>query len=167
MRMNLVIGLVAIPLLLSIGSLKVANAQPDDLRQVFRQIGRQIAGAADGSTVDETAPADDEPLAELPRTQIEIKPNEIRFHLLDGSVVTGELAVTELIVTTDFGQLTVPVSRIQSLRPGLDSYPELSAELSQLVTDLADEAYEVREEAQKKLINYGLPIKKYVSDRPG
>lgn len=140
-----------------------------DLRNIFRGIGEQIAGGLQGGQPDDTPAAevnaDGEELADLPRTKVEVKPNEIRLHLNDGSVVTGELAVAELRVTTEFGPLTVPVSRILSVRPGLDSYPDLSGKLTQLVQQLGDENYEARELAEKELIGYGLAIKNFIANQ--
>jgi hypothetical protein len=138
-----------------------------DLRNIFRGIGEQITGGLQGEeplgTPSAGSEADNEEITDLPRSKVEVKPNEIRLHLNDGSVVTGELAVSELLVTTEFGPLTVPVSRIQSVRPGLDSYPELSEKLTQLIQQLGDESYESREQAQKELMAYGIVIKNFIA----
>ncbi len=138
-----------------------------DLRNIFRGIGEQITGGLQGEeplgTPSAGSEADNEEITDLPRSKVEVKPNEIRLHLNDGSVVTGELAVSELLVTTEFGPLTVPVSRIQSVRPGLDSYPELSEKLTQLIQQLGDESYESREQAQKDLMAYGIVIKNFIA----
>ncbi|MDP7377638.1 MAG: hypothetical protein QF516_06040, partial [Pirellulaceae bacterium] len=138
-----------------------------NLRDIFRGIGEQIAGGLPLDSVSEesgdAAVQDDGAPIELPRSVIKVKPNEIRLHLNDGSVVTGELAISELLVTTEFGPLTVPVSRVKSVRPGLKSYPVLLEKLGQLVQQLGDEAYEKREQAQKELMGYGLSIKNYLS----
>jgi hypothetical protein len=138
-----------------------------DLRNIFRGIGEQITGGLQGEeplgTPSAGSEADNAEITDLPRSKVEVKPNEIRLHLNDGSVVTGELAVSELLVTTEFGPLTVPVSRIQSVRPGLDSYPELSEKLTQLIQQLGDESYESREQAQKELMAYGIVIKNFIA----
>lgn len=148
------------------GSTSLAQDEAD-LRNIFRGIGEQIAGGIQGEGTSDTpasgSEADGEEITDLPRSKVEVKPNEIRLHLNDGSVVTGELAVSELLVTTEFGPLTVPVSRIQSVRPGLDSYPELSEKLTQLVQQLGDENYESRELAQKELMAYGIVLKNFIA----
>lgn len=152
------------------GSILMAQNK-EDLRQVFEDIGKQIAGAVQGEGGGDAFQdlnvgqqvATDEEVVELPRAKVEVKPNEIRLHLNDGSVVTGELTLAELQVTTEFGPLTVPISRIQSVRPGLESYPELSEKLSQLVQQLGDENYENREQAEKALLGYGLAIKNFIA----
>ena len=154
-------GLVATPL-------ATASAQEKIL---IRGQAIQIAPVQDAVTpvADETtaeAPASAESEAgviEPERTEVEVGPREIRFHLQDGSVLMGELSIAELSVTTDFGSLTIPIEKIRSLRPGLSSNPELKATLDDLVAKLASENYEEREQAQKDLISYGAKLRTFLT----
>jgi len=113
----------------------------------------------------EEAPAEEteEGLIEPNRTEVQIGPREIRFHLEDGSVLSGELSIGELTVTTDFGSLTIPIEKIRSIRPGLSSNPDLQNTLSDLVASLASENYEEREQAQKDLISYGGKLRNFLA----
>ena len=154
-------GLVATPL-------ATASAQEKIL---IRGQAIQIAPVQDAAlpVADETtaeAPASDESetdVIEPERTQIEVGPREIRFHLQDGSVLMGELSIAELSVTTDFGSLTIPIEKIRSIRPGLSSNPELKATIDDLVAKLASENYEEREQAQKDLIAYGAKLRIFLT----
>lgn len=148
-------------------------AQPVQRFDVPVQIGRAIAidqaAPAGPVTPDETTPDESEAdLGPIEATQpaTPIGPNEIRLQLLDGSILTGKLSIAELVVATDFGPLTVPISRIRSIRPGLQSYPELKARLDGLVADLAADSFEAREGAQKELVGYGLKIRNYLATVP-
>jgi len=87
-----------------------------------------------------------------------IEPRFVRIRLTDGSVILGKLSVGELRVDTSFGQLTVPVDRLISISPGLDSRSGLGDRVSQLIEDLGAEDFAVRESAQKELTKMGLPI---------
>lgn len=103
---------------------------------------------------------------EPPRAPAEpIDPEIIRLHLLDGSIVTGKLSVKEILVDTQFGKLTIPVTNIVSFRPGLDSFPDLSKQINDLITALAANDYNEREAAQKELIKMGPPIRKLLEAR--
>ena len=86
-------------------------------------------------------------------------PNVLRFLMMDGSSLLGELGPEELQVITKYGVLTVPVRDILSFTPGLDSKPELSRHLAALIRDLASETVEVREIAAKALDRMGLPLR--------
>lgn len=90
---------------------------------------------------------------------VPVNPRLIRLHLMDGSVISGELSVDEIIVDTEFGRLTVPVTSIRSLTPGLDSHPQLSGRVQELIEALASDDYKAREQAQKDLQAMGLPIR--------
>ncbi len=107
-------------------------------------------------------PADnkDEPAVDVPRsTPVELGPKHMRLHLLDGSVISGDLSVGEIEVETAFGKLIVPIDRIRSLKPGLDSYPKVLAEIEGLIKNLGSDDYKTREQAHKDLAAMGTKIR--------
>ena len=123
--------------------------------------------APDAKKPDEKKPEKKpEEEVEPPRAPAEpVDPEIIRLHLLDGSIVTGKLSVKEILVDTQFGKLTIPVTNIVSFRPGLDSFPDLSKQINDLITALAANDYNEREAAQKELIKMGSPIRKLLEAR--
>ena len=126
------------------------------------------AVAALEATPDEKKKDEKKPEEEVepPRAPAEpVDPEIIRLHLLDGSIVTGKLSVKEIVVDTQFGKLTIPVTNIVSFRPGLDSFPDLSKQINDLITALAANDYNERESAQKELIKMGPPIRKLLEAR--
>ena len=122
--------------------------------------------------VAEPAPADpsapkteeekkEEPGVEIPRKPVvPLGPKHIRLHLLDGSVISGDLSVSEITIDTAFGKLVVPVANIRSLTPGLDSYPKQIDELNKLIESLGSDDYKTREQAHKDLAGMGIKIQK-------
>lgn len=107
------------------------------------------------------APAEaDEPEApEPPRPAVPVNPRVVRLHLMDGSVISGELSVEEILVDTEFGRLTVPVISIQSITPGLDSHPELAGRVEDLIEKLGSDDYKTREQAHKDLAGMGTQVR--------
>lgn len=90
---------------------------------------------------------------------------QIRLHLMDGAVIAGKLTVSEIDVETDFGKLTVPVARIRSLRPGLNSHPQLGSRLKELVEDLGAAQFDRREASQKELLKLGPAARAALEER--
>jgi hypothetical protein len=93
-----------------------------------------------------------------------INPKRIRVFLMDGSVIAGELSVESLEVATEFGKLTVPVTKILSITPGLDSHTKLSAQIRKLVESLGDDDYKTREQAHKDLLAMGPSVRDVIAD---
>jgi hypothetical protein len=105
--------------------------------------------------------AKEEPAIDVPRKPaVELGPKHIRLHLFDGSVISGDLSVSEIIVDTSFGKLVVPIDKIRSFTPGLDSNPKQVEELSSLITNLGSDDYKTREQAHKDLAAMGAKIRK-------
>lgn len=94
-----------------------------------------------------------------PETQPEpaedITPGTMRFYLMDGSVLTGTLAVDTIPMKTEFGELVVPIESIQRFAPGLQSHPELEKRISALVEQLGHPDAGRRDAAQSQLIAFG------------
>lgn len=83
----------------------------------------------------------------------------IRLHLMDGAVIAGRLSMKEITVETQFGNLSVPVTSIRSITPGLGSHPELAKQVSKLIVDLGSSNYNEREKAQQALLKLGLMVR--------
>ena len=102
----------------------------------------------------------EEPEEEAPREPAApVDPKVIRIHLMDGSVISGELTIEEITVETDFGKLIVPITSINSFKPGLDSYPHLADSVNGLIEKLGSDDYQTREQAHKDLGKMGLKVK--------
>jgi len=111
----------------------------------------------------------DEPTIDVPRAAAApLGPRHIRLHLLDGSVISGDLSVSEISVDTAFGKLVVPIDRIRSFTPGLDSNIKLSEKIETLLKNLGSDDYQTREQAHKDLAAMGRSVQKelqrFVSD---
>src|SRR5689334_22070470 len=52
-------------------------------------------------------------------------PGELKFSLMNDTVVLGRIASPSVAVQTEFGLLTIPANRVLSITPGLRSHPEL------------------------------------------
>lgn len=131
-------------------------------------IGRPIRGFAPAPIIG-PAPASDvkpddkkeEPVVEVSRAAaVDLGPKHIRMHLLDGSVISGDLSVSEIEVETSFGKLVVPIDRIRSLKPGLDSNPKVLGEIEAQIKNLSSDDYKTREQAHKDLAAMGLKVRK-------
>jgi hypothetical protein len=83
----------------------------------------------------------------------------VRFHLMDGSMISGELTIDEIHVTTAFGELVVPIPALVSFKPGLGSYPEVAAGIDELIDNLGSDDYQTREQAHKRLSRMGLKVR--------
>ncbi len=117
----------------------------------------------------EKKPEKEEPTVDVPRTAaVTHGPRYLKLHLFDGSVLTGDLSIAEIAVETQFGKLTVPIDKIRSFNPGLDSFPELSAQISSKIKSLGSDDYKTREAAHKELAAMGVKVQreleKFVAD---
>ncbi len=86
-------------------------------------------------------------------------PDALRLHLMDGSLITGRLALKDLTVETKFGTLNVPVANIRSFTPGLSSHPALAKQISGWIEELGSGTFNDREEAQKSLTKLGPAVR--------
>jgi hypothetical protein len=119
-------------------------------------------GSAPGAPGGEGSDANkDESAVDVPRTPaVQLGPKHIRLHLLDGSVISGDLSVSEVEVETSFGKLIVPIDKIRSFTPGLDSNPKQLADLETKINNLASDDYKTREQAHKDLAAMGPKIQR-------
>lgn len=106
--------------------------------------------AQDAASEDDTdKPTPDATPADKP------KPGVLKFHLMDGTIITGKLTTKALPVSTDFGDLTVPIDAIASFAPGLGSHPEIDQTIDKLINQLASPDAKTRDKAQAQLLTYG------------
>jgi len=147
-------------LVLAGGLAGTLSAQPvGGLRAIGRPVGP--GGAVPAASSDVKPPDGKDETIEVSRAPaVDLGPKYLRLHLLDGSVISGDLSVNEIEVQTPFGKLVVPIDRIRSLKPGLDSYPKLLAEIEGLIKGLSSDDYKTREQAHKDLGAMGAKIRK-------
>jgi hypothetical protein len=141
------------------------------IRQVqLPQIERAVEAPQEADTEDvveqvkkpkpDTTKADTSKTATFEKAAtVELPAQYIRLHLMDGSVISGDLAVKEIKIQTEFGLLTVPIAKIRKLTPGLASHPEVQGEVSKMIADLGGADFKARESAQKGLLKMGLKIR--------
>lgn len=133
-------------------------APPAPAARLLRRIG--LAPAAPGADKP-ASDAKEEGTLDVPRAPVaQLGPKQIRLHLLDGSVISGDLSVSEISVETPFGKLVVPIDRIRSFTPGLDSNPKLAGQVETLIKNLGSDDYQTREQAHKDLVAMGLKVRK-------
>ncbi len=117
------------------------------------------AGARPGQPA--AGPSTEEPAVDVPRTPaVQLGPKHIRLHLFDGSVISGDLSVSEITVDTSFGKLVVPIDKIRNFTPGLDSNPKQVEHLQGLINNLGSDDYKTREQAHKDLVAMGSKVRK-------
>ena len=103
------------------------------------------------------------PMIETDSTASE-KPGEreIRLQLWDGSIVTGDFGLDAIHIDTKFGTLEVPVAHIVYLRSGLNNMPEMNQRIDELVKQLGDKEFQIRENAHRQLQAMGLLIRNHL-----
>lgn len=117
-----------------------------------------IQEAAPAEAVEEPAQAEaDVPEDDVPPSPPaeELPEGTMRFHLMDGSILTGTLAVDSLPVDTEFGRLVVPIDSIKSFEPGLNAHPQLADRIDTLISQLGSPNAAQRDRAQADLISFG------------
>ncbi|MFK7788891.1 MAG: hypothetical protein AB8C95_05265 [Phycisphaeraceae bacterium] len=114
------------------------------------------------------ADAEEEPADEPTPAPKPAEPGVLRFHLMDGTIITGKLTAETLPVSTEFGELTVPIQSIASFAPGLSSHAEIDQTITALIKDLGNPDAKTRDKAQAQLLAYGpgllAELQAYASD---
>ncbi len=144
---------------------KVVEEVPEVIRKVIQAVkpGGVPAPAKEGEPKKE-----DEAAVEVPRAPaVQLGPKFIRLHLQDGSVISGDLSVTEVTVETQFGKLIVPIEKLRSFAPGLDSNAKAAQAIQALVDKLSSEDYKTREQAHKDLAVMGIRVQKELEQHVG
>ena len=83
----------------------------------------------------------------------------LMLKLTDGSLISGRLTVHEIIVDTSFGRLTVPMEKIISFRPGLESRPKFSKKILGMIDKLGSDKALERDAAQRDLMAMGPSVR--------
>ena len=143
----------------SLDSVFVAGQAEEEDAKEEAAAGLDPGGSTEANIEDEEL---DEPIVDSAAVEAvdAIDKKYIRFHMWDGAVVGGEVSVDRLRVQTEFGSLEIPIEKIRSFYPGLDSFPERKLMIDTLVNQLGDRDYDVRENAHRKLRGLGLQLRK-------
>ena len=72
---------------------------------------------------------------------------------MDGSLITGNFSIEALEVKTAYGILSIPVSEIVSMTPGMKSHPKYEKDIKLLIESLGNDNFRTREDAQRKLLD--------------
>lgn len=140
--------------------LRVAPAQPAAPEPLTDE-------PAEGPETDEGDPEATDP-ATQPTPAKKPQLGVLKFHLMDGTIITGKLTTKALPVSTEFGELTVPIEAITNFAPGLGSHPQIDQIITKLINELANPDAKTRDKAQAQLIGYGpglLPeLEEYAND---
>lgn len=112
-------------------------------------------------------PAEEIEVEPTPAPVVPLGPRFIRLHLQDGSVISGDLSISDVTMTTTFGKLVIPIEKIQSFSPGLSSNPKLNEEITTLINNLGADDYKAREQAHRDLVARGLRIRQQLMTRIG
>ncbi len=86
-----------------------------------------------------------------------------QLHLRDGSIIGGDIKTLSIDVKTKYGVLTVPISRVSKIMPGLNGNPEQKEKIGTLVEGLGADDAAIRDASQRDLIAMGLKIKKVLN----
>ncbi len=128
----------------------------------------EAATAPDNAKPEKVKPAEPKRNSESSSSAAPANPADsdaLRLHMMDGSVITGQLAIKDLTVDTKFGPLNVPVENIRSFTPGLMSHPALGKQIAKLIEDLGSGAFNDRETAQHTLAKMGSSIRRELEHR--
>ena len=159
---------------LSYAFVLAASAQEEPKVEVVKDvegvIKRVIEGVKPGApgTTKPGEKKEEEPAVEVPRALVvQLGPKFIRLHLQDGSVISGDLSVSEVTVETQFGNLIVPIEKVRSFTPGLDSNKKAAEQIAALIEKLAGDDYKTREQAHKDLAAMGVKVQRELEKHVG
>ena len=100
------------------------------------KVDAETEKATDDKDDKEKSDDKEEPKATAPPEE-KINQQYAQLHLRDGSIIGGDIQAEAITVKTAYGMLTVPISRIVRVYPGLQSNPELNTRIDTLVKDLS------------------------------
>ena len=115
----------------------VAVAQFEFAQKIGRPRPPRPPGAPGAGPVEAAKTEEPEPEAEpVRKPRAPLPPRYMNLKLQDGSTIAGELSIDSIKVTTEFGELNVPIAKLKSFTPGLDSNPTVSKQLGDKLKDL-------------------------------
>ncbi len=91
-----------------------------------------------------------------------VDPKMIRLHMWDGSIVSGQVAVEDINVQTEFGTLKIPIQKIIQFHPGLETLTDLDKKIKELVEKLGARNFDERKAAHRELSSMGPRLKKLI-----
>lgn len=139
-----------------------------DVEGVIRRVIEGVKPGAPGAVKPGEAKKDEEAAVEITRAPVvDLGPKFIRLHLQDGSVISGDLSVAEVTVETQFGKLTVPIAKVRSFTPGLESNTKAAEQINGLVEKLGSDDYKTREQAHQDLSAMGVRVQKELEKHVG
>ncbi len=168
--MKLVVTFAAAGLIFTLSH--IAHSQEfkiaEDVPAVIRKVIQAVKPADAAAPAKEESKTDDEAAIEIPRIPVvPLGPKFIRLHLQDGSVISGDLSVAEISVETQFGKLVVPIEKLRSFTPGLDSNAKAAETIEALVDKLSGDDFKTREQAHKDLAAMGIRVQKELEQHTG
>ncbi len=138
-----------------------------DVEGVIRRVIEGVKPGAPGTTKPGEKKPEEEAVEVSRAPVVQLGPKFIRLHLQDGSVISGDLSVTEITVETQFGKLTVPIAKVRSFTPGLDSNKKAAEQINGLIEKLGGDDYKTREQAHKDLAAMGIRVQKELDKHVG
>lgn len=147
--------LIALLALMPLATL-AQDAVRDTARAANEPPAAAIGPAADATdgTPEPTTDATPDATTDSPPAE-KTKPGTLRFHLMDGSIITGRLENDTLPIKTEFGDLVVPITKIENFAPGLAAHPDLDQKIQKLIEQLGSPNSPERDKAQAELIAFG------------
>jgi hypothetical protein len=102
---------------------------------------------------DKAIPAKSEPASSAPAAKPE-GPIPFLTRLADDSQIKIEITEPTILIVTKYGPLKIPTTEIKRLDIGLRYPAGLEAQLEQAIRDLGNDAFGVRDAAEKKLLGF-------------
>lgn len=104
------------------------------------------------------------PPTEIKPAPAPIDPLLVRCAMADGAIVIGKLATGAIEVDTKFGRLSVPIEKLVSIRPGLESRPVQRDKVKAWLAQLGSEDAGQRRAAATELAKIGLALRPTLSE---
>ena len=108
--------------------------------------GKEVKPPAESKKKAPDDKADQQPAPTKPP----VDPQLVKFHLQNGSTISGRLTIKHITMETQFGTLTIPIAKIKSITPGLGS-----------------NVFADRDTSEKELLGFGLPVRDALKRRLG
>jgi hypothetical protein len=165
MVFSLLVPFTAFAQLEAIDEPEAAVVEEEVVERVIRPARPPMAAdpAAETPEAKPTDAKDDAEPDPVRKPRAPLPPRHVVLKLQDGSTIAGDLSIKEIKVTTEFGELTVPIAKIKSFTPGLDSNGKAADELKARLKDLESDDYKTREQAHKDLSAMGPKIAKQLA----
>jgi hypothetical protein len=93
-----------------------------------------------------------------------VDPHIVRLHMADGTIVSGKLSITDLAVDTKFGRLSVPVTKLRYIRPGIESKPKTREKVAAWIVKLGSDSADDRKLAGSDLFAIGPNVRQLLRD---